>query len=336
MTNILFTSAGRRSYLINYFREALGGKGLVHAANSNALCPAFGAADKSVVTPLIYDAAYIPFLKQYCLDNNIKAVIPLFDVDLPVLAKHKTEFESIGVNVIVSDIDVVTTCNDKWQTFKFLKENGLNTPETFLHLEDALQALKSNNIVFPVIIKPRWGLGSIAIFEADDESELKVLFEKVKKEIKNTCLKYESEADYEHSVLIQEKLSGQEYNLDVINDLAGNYQNTIAKKKFAMRAGETDCAETVNAVGLKELGEVLSRKLRHTANLDVDVFCRRDAVYVLEMNARFGGGYPFSHMAGVNLPLAVVRWLQGETIESDVLQEEFGVIAYKDITLNKM
>lgn len=64
MINILFTSAGRRSYLIQFFKEALDGTGLVHAANSEVLSPAFGVADKSVVSPLIYDVTYIPFLKR--------------------------------------------------------------------------------------------------------------------------------------------------------------------------------------------------------------------------------------------------------------------------------
>ena len=66
--NILLTSAGRRGYLAGYFKEALktaGCGGLVHAANSSE-CPAFASADRSVITPLIYDKGYISFLLEYC------------------------------------------------------------------------------------------------------------------------------------------------------------------------------------------------------------------------------------------------------------------------------
>ncbi|MGN0028110.1 MAG: carbamoyl phosphate synthase-like protein, partial [Clostridium sp.] len=76
--NILITSVGRRSYLVNYFKEALGEKGEIHVANSSSVSPAFQYADKSVVTPLIYDDNYIPFLKKYCIENNIDAIISLF------------------------------------------------------------------------------------------------------------------------------------------------------------------------------------------------------------------------------------------------------------------
>lgn len=75
-----------------------------------------------------------------------------------------------------------------------------------------------------------------------------------------------------HCVIIQEKLCGQEYGLDIINDLSGNYRNTIAKEKFAMRAGETDSAKTVNIPILSILGQKLSSFTNHVANLDCDIF----------------------------------------------------------------
>ena len=68
--NVLFTSVGRRSYLLDYFREVIG-DGEIHAANSSAISPAFQVADKCTVSPLIYDEDYIPFLMDYCKKNKI-------------------------------------------------------------------------------------------------------------------------------------------------------------------------------------------------------------------------------------------------------------------------
>ena len=144
--NILLTSAGRRSYLVNYFKKALNGDGEVHAANSSGISPAFIYADKTVVTPIIYSDEYIPFLKKYCVENKIDAIISLFDIDLPVLAANREEFAKIGVNVIVADKDKVEICNDKWKTFLFLKENGFNAPETFISLEEARSAIKNGRL----------------------------------------------------------------------------------------------------------------------------------------------------------------------------------------------
>jgi len=56
----LITSAGRRSYLVQYFKEALAGNGLVHAGNS-VYSTSLMAADEAVITPMIHDSGYIDF-----------------------------------------------------------------------------------------------------------------------------------------------------------------------------------------------------------------------------------------------------------------------------------
>lgn len=334
--NILFTSVGRRSYLVRYFREALGNRGEIHVANSSRLSPAFQFADHCVVTPLIYDEHYIPFLLDYCSAHQITAIISLFDVDLPVLARSRAQFAEIGVRVIVSDERIIDICNDKWKTYQYLKENGFHVPQTHLYLKDAVCAIEEGRLSFPLMVKPRWGMGSIAIYEADDLEELKLFYKKAVNTIQKTYLKYESAGNLEHCVLIQEKIQGQEYGLDIINDLDANYQTTICKKKYAMRSGETDCSVTVDDAALKELGERLGKKLGHIANMDCDVFWNGDTPYILELNARFGGGYPFSHAAGVNLPKAIIGWMLGETVPADWLKETIGVMTQKDIVLVRL
>lgn len=334
--NILLTSVGRRSYLVDYFRSALGENGKIHVANSSNISPAFLVADKSVVTPLIYDESYIPFLIEYCKNNEIDVLISLFDIDLPILAKNKNKLKEVGVDVIVSDIEVVDICNDKWKTYQFLGQHGIKVPKTYLKLIDVKMALEKNEITYPLIIKPRWGMGSIAIYEADNEEELFVFYEKAKRNILNTYLKYESEENIEESVIVQEKMRGQEYGLDVINDLNKRYITTVVKKKYGMRSGETDCAVTVDNYQAKVLGEKLSGIMRHIANLDVDVFDVNGELHVLEMNARFGGGYPFSHMAGVNLPLAILEWSDKKKIDENILKENYNVMSQKDIRIVKL
>ena len=331
--NILFTSVGRRSYLVEYFKEALAGEGEIHVMNSSDISPAFLVADKATVSPLIYDEKYVPFLLEYCEKNDIKAIISLFDIDLPILAQHKQSFSRIGTTVIVADQEMIEKCNDKWKTFLFLKENGFSVPKTYIDLARVKDDIENGELKFPLIIKPRWGMGSISILEAENEEELNLFYEKARRSIMDTYLKYESNEDLGFCVLIQEKIKGQEHGLDVMNDLNGNYVSTSVKKKYAMRSGETDCAITVHDKTAENIGEKLSTLMRHPGNLDVDVFVDGERYYVLEMNARFGGGYPFSHMAGVNLPKAIIKWLKGEVVEKELLMPKIGVMSQKDIKI---
>lgn len=334
--NIFFTSSGRRGYLIKFFKKEINGEGLVHAGNSSCLSSAMYYADKSVLTPKIYDKNYIGFLLEYCIKNNIDVVIPLLDIDLLVLTKNKKLFASAGVRVIVSSKKVIEICNDKWNLYQFLKNNQFNTCETFIDLNNVFDCLENDTIKFPLIIKPRWGMGSISIYEVNNLEELTILYKKVKKEISSSYLKYESAADFEKCVLVQEKINGQEYGLDIINDLDGIYQNTIIKKKLAMRSGETDCAITVENEDLQAIGLKISKKLKHIGNMDADVFVNENGIFLLELNARFGGGYPFSHMAGVNLPKAIINWIRGNKIDSNTLKPKIGVLSQKNIELIRL
>ncbi len=331
--NILFTSVGRRSYLVKYFREALKGRGKIYAANSSEISTGLEVADERVITPLIYSEEYIPFLLEYCKNNRIDSIIPLFDVDLPVLSKNKCLFDSIGVRILVADESVIDVCNDKWKTFCFLRNSGIETIPTFLNLNIVKECLKKKIIEYPLVIKPRWGMGSVAIYKADNDEELSVLYKKVKKEVFDSYLKYESRVNPGESVIIQPLIKGQEYGIDSICDLSGNYVTSVIRKKIEMRAGETDCAEIVESEDILDVVKKLALLTKHCAIMDIDMIVSNNIVYVLEMNARFGGGYPFGHVAGVNLPLAIIRWLNNESVEPSILTPKIGTIAQKSIEM---
>jgi carbamoyl-phosphate synthase large subunit len=51
---------------------------------------------------------------------------------------------------------------------------------------------------------------------------------------------------------------------------------------------------------------------------------------VLELNPRFGGGFPFSYEAGVNLPKALIEWLKGNTIDKSLLTPTYGKMFAKN------
>ena len=103
-----------------------------------------------------------------------------------------------------------------------------------------------------------------------------------------------------------------------------------------MRAGETDTAKVIKHSGLASLGKKLSTLLGHIGNLDVDCFINNGKKYILEMNCRFGGQYPFSHLSGVNLPLQVLIWLEGGTTDMKLFSFAKDIVLAKDISLTNM
>jgi len=333
--NILLTCVGRRNYLVDYFKEALhpyGGK--VHAFNSDSNSAAFWQADFPVLSPLVNDSAYPGFLENYCITHHIKAIISFLDIELPVLAGQKERFSKLGITIIVADPWVVDMAHDKWLTHQFLVKHQFQSVPTYIDLQSSLEAIRNGEVQFPLFVKPRWGMGSIALHQAENEEELIFYFKKTRQTISSSYLKYVMNMEHDKSVLIQGMFPGQEYGLDIINDLNGKHIVTVVKQKLAMRSGETDQAITVHHPQLEQLGAEIAALTLHPANMDADVFWDGENAYILELNPRFGGGYPFSHAAGINLPKAIIAWLQNEPVDNKQwLTPKYGVEGMKGITI---
>jgi carbamoyl-phosphate synthase large subunit len=309
--NILFTCAGRRNYLINYFKEALKGRGKIFAADMSMSAPAMVDADCALLVPSIYDCDYITALKELISKHHINAIISLNDLELPILSKHKEELESLGTKVIISNENVIDIAFDKIKTFHFINDIGLQTPKTFTTMNDAAIAIKKGALNFPLVVKPRWGSASIGIDFPETMEELELAFKLQQLKLKKSILNTASEHDFDNAILIQAKIEGKEYGMDILNDFDGNYIGTFVREKLSMRSGETDKAISRIDDRFEKIGKSISKNLKHIGNLDCDIFVQGKKIYVLELNPRFGGGYPFSHEAGVDTPSMYIEWLLG-------------------------
>jgi carbamoyl-phosphate synthase large subunit len=327
--NVMLTCAGRRHYLVQFFREALGNQGKVFAGDATLEAPALQAADESFLLPPIKHSDYFDKLLDICQQKQVRLIIPLNDLELPYLARQRDRFLEIGTIPVVSSPEVIDLCFDKFATFQFLQKLGISAPKTYLSLDEARDAIAQGEISFPLVVKPRWGSASIGIEYPEDDEELELAYRFVKKLLGKSFLAEVSSSDPERCILIQERLTGQEHGLDIINDLEGSYITTFIKRKLTMRAGETDRAVTVENSEIKQLGEKIGQNLGHIGNLDCDVMVGSKGLCVLELNPRFGGGYPFSQIAGANIPAALIAWANGEKPDDSWLRVEGNIKSSK-------
>lgn len=321
--NILFTCVGRRTYLLKYFKENMNEGDVLVATDMQLSAPALQVADIKLQVPAVYAPDYIDTTLNICKEHKIDALMSLNDLELPILAENKARFAEIGVKVVVSDPAVIDIAFDKNKTAQWIESIGLKSPKTYVRLADAKEALENGDLSFPLFMKPRWGSGSIGLESIADMEELDIYYHLLMKKIKNTILATASVGD--EYIIIQEKLTGDEFGLDVMNDLHGNNVAVSVKQKLAMRAGETDKAITRDLPDVREIGRKIGTELKHIGNLDVDVMQNAKGEYcVLELNPRFGGGFPFSYEAGVNMPKAIMEWVKGKEVDASILQPEYG------------
>ncbi|RRD91302.1 hypothetical protein [Conchiformibius steedae] len=124
-----------------------------------------------------------------------------------------------------------------------------------------MNAIEKNEINFPLVIKPRWGSGSIGMEFPESIDELVLAYNLLEIKLKKTILFEASKDDWDNAILIQEKIVGVEYCMDIVNDLETNYYGTFVRKKISSRSGETDLVQKSNAGLTVEADNPIALKL---------------------------------------------------------------------------
>jgi carbamoyl-phosphate synthase large subunit len=308
---ILLTSVGRRGYLVKFFKESLGKNDQVWGADNSEYAPAFHYCDNTLLISKVTDPGYTDRLLSFCKNNKIDMVIPLIDPELEVLAYQRDRFYREDIMVVISPPETVGIAFDKYLTYQFGKDHGINVPETALTIEDALGLIEQKKMSWPVMVKHRKGSASMNITKCFDEKQLKNAFE--------TC----------PFPMIQEFIDGDEYGYDTFCDFDFRPISVFCKKKLQMRAGETDKAVSTDDRQLIDFGLKVVQNLKIFGPTDLDVLISPQGPKLIEINPRFGGGYPCSHLAGANFPAKLIAIRKGQKLTPDIGSCPAGVVMLK-------
>lgn len=319
--NILILSAGTRNKIVQYFKTALKGKGIVIATDCSEIAPAIYDADKYYIVPRMDAPQYLNVIFGICKANNVSGVLSLIDPELSLLAAHVDEFGKIGVTVIGSNYDLCEMSLDKMQMFRWLTEHGYKTARSYVDKEAFYQDMEAGVINYPVFVKPVKGSASIAISKAADRETIELLFA------------------HSDNLMIQEFLDGQEIGADVYIDMvSGEVVSIFTKKKIAMRAGETDKAVSFKDERLFGLIERFVSEAGYRGQIDIDIFDRNGEYYISEVNPRFGGGYPHAYESGCNHMKLIMQNLTGMPNRKHVGSYDEGLymMKYNELRVQKL
>ncbi len=296
LLTVLFTSAGRRVELLECFRDdarALGCGLRVLAVDAEpALSPACLHADEArAVPPIAGGGRYLEALEAICAAERVDLLVPLHDAELVILAGHADRFAARGTRVVVSSPGVVACARDKLATTRALARGGVPVPRTAL-AADVPEA--APGWPWPLIAKPVDGSGSRGVVVVPSPEALARL-----------------EVDRART-LVQELCPGVEYTVNVYLDASGRVRAAVPHRRLEVRAGEVSKGRTEAVPALvaiaDRLGDVLPGA-RGPLCFQAIVSAEGRAT-VFEVNARFGGGFPLAHHAGMRVP----RWLMEEAL----------------------
>lgn len=297
--NILVLSAGTRCQLINYFKQSGNGFDKVIATDCSIYAPAIYMADRYHIVPRMKDVDYLPRLFDICKKESINVVLPLQEEELELIAENKKEFEQLGILVAVSSLNTVKLCRDKYLLYRKLKHLGINCVDTYDY-ESEKELIKEH--FFPIMVKERKGCGSVGNFV-----------------IKKSSLLQHYAENTEEKLIVQPYMDAQEFGVDVYVDFfSGEIISIFAKEKLRMRAGETEKSKSVKDDKLYDLIKNVVNKMDFLGPIDIDVFKYKGEYYILEINPRFGGGYPHAYECGVNFIKYIASNANGQRLVPDI------------------
>jgi carbamoyl-phosphate synthase large subunit len=298
MSNILVCSAGRRVALVEAFKKEakklIGKDSKVFTTDLNPIqSSACQVADKGFKVGKFADTDYIPSLLDICTQNDVKIIIPTIDTELQLLANHQEQFQVIGTQVVISDSDFIKTCRDKRLTNDFFEVNNFFVPK----------AIDPQKPAFPLFIKPISGSMSKDIFLI---THAEMFTESLQKRSDLMFMEYIPKNEYD------------EYTLDLYYDKVGELKCVVPRLRMEIRSGEISKGLILNnyLVGFVKSHLATIKGARGCLTLQVFKGKTHDKVYGIEINPRFGGGYPMSYLAGANYPNWIIReYLLKESIE---------------------
>jgi carbamoyl-phosphate synthase large subunit len=216
-------------------------------------------------------------------------VIPTIDTELPVYAENRERFREAGVEVAVSGPETVSIARDKVKTHRFLTRAGLPTVGQY-----AADSLDAKAIPYPLIVKPRFGSAATAVHVVEDDEALQFYRKRVPQPV------------------VQDMATGKEYTVNVLVDRGGRCVYAVPHWRVETRGGEVSKCVTVRQGRLIEIAEKLCRHLPDAYGpLCFQAFVDQEAVRLIELNARFGGGYPVAHQAGADFISRLVQDAMG-------------------------
>ena len=275
--NILITNIGRRTYLVDFLQDLKKKykkiKIFVSDPNQHASGMMFNDNVKKIKTPKSkHKQIYIKKLIGISKKNKIELIIPASDYELELLSRNVKKFNNHNAKILISDYKTIKICNNKLLMNKFCLKNKILTPKI----------IKFKKLTNDIIIKPIHGSGSKNIIQKSKYIKI------------NKISKQE--------FIFQKKILGDEYGVDILNDINGNFVSACKKKKILMRSGETDQAKIIFSKKILNFSKRISKALKHKGNLDCDLIVskRNNSIYLIDLNPRFGGGYAFTHKYGLN------------------------------------
>jgi carbamoyl-phosphate synthase large subunit len=232
-----------------------------------------------------------------CRRESVSLLVPTIDTELAIYSGSRQQFEAIGTFIFISSPETVAIARDKVATHQWLTEHGFPTVRQGSPVE-VLDTRFSWKL--PLIAKPRDGSASIGVQVIMAWEELDLLAQREGQ-----------------GYIVQEFAPGNEYTVNVYVDSQGQCICTVPHRRIEVRGGEVSKAITVKDWRLMSVAQSIAEELPEARGpMNIQCFMTDSGeVNIIEINPRFGGGYPLAHKAGARFTHWMIDELEGHRVK---------------------
>jgi carbamoyl-phosphate synthase large subunit len=234
-----------------------------------------GSIGKVIIGLKWKDKDIIDHLAETVRKENIHIVLPFVDPAIGICSRLTSACPNVFIPVSPEE-----SCNiffDKRKANDWFLANRFQVPEA--------------DNTYPLIAKPAQGSAAKGLIKIDDQAEYG---------------KFKLREDAEN-YLLQRYIEADEYTVDCYIDQKGTVLATVPRRRVEITGGEVMKAITKRDESLMQLaGDIITKaNLRGPVNVQFLKEKKTGAIFVMEINPRFGGGVICSIEAGANMP----EWL---------------------------
>lgn len=234
------------------------------------------------------DPAFVSAMLGICeKEKAIATIISGPEEETLALAEHRTEFEKLGVQLFLTDIDRIRDVQDKKKFSEIATEIGLETPSRFV---------TAGELRAPYVVKPRRGRGS-----------------------HNVRIERASGADaaLDPELVYEEYIEGIEYSVDCFFDPAHRPLLLVPRARIKTDSGIAIITRTVRSEEITEEVLRLADRCSFVGPFCIQCIERRGERYYTDCNHRFGGASIVSMRATPKFLETFIALCRGEPYTAD-------------------
>jgi carbamoyl-phosphate synthase large subunit len=235
-------------------------------------------------------AAYFDRLGHIQNEHGLEMLIPNFDAELPLYVKHAAALARRGIRTFLPTMEQFRL-RGKDRLGEVADRMGIKLPRTRVvnSLEQCHAAVAELGL--PVMVKGCFYKACRACTPAEATHHF-----------------HELAAEWGFPIIVQEVVSGDEFNVIGLGDGDGGSLGLVGIKKVSVTAqGKIWTGVTIKHDSMLMAAERFIREYRWRGPFELECIGRGDDVFLIEINPRFPAWVYFATGVGVNLPARLVR-----------------------------